>query len=127
MAVATKTRSPDSGTRKAAYFERVLRARAEELRAHLREHRQDVLAERLPDDSWGLASRNQIEDMAVITLEHERRLLNEVEAALARLDESTFGVCEGCGEPIAERRLRALPWTRTCLACAERRQLHLRN
>lgn len=43
------------------------------------------------------------------------RLLDEVDAALARIDGGTFGACESCGEPIEADRLLADPLTRFCL------------
>jgi RNA polymerase-binding transcription factor DksA len=42
------------------------------------------------------------------------RVLDEVDAALARLASGTYGRCEVCGEEIAEARLDALPLTRSC-------------
>jgi RNA polymerase-binding protein DksA len=47
--------------------------------------------------------------------------LAEIEAALRRLDEGTYGVCEVCGDPIGEGRLDARPATRWCIGCATRR------
>ena len=47
-----------------------------------------------------------------------RHHLAEVEAALARVDAGTYGVCERCGAPIGEARLDALPAARLCIACA---------
>ena len=44
--------------------------------------------------------------------------LAEVEAALVRLDDGTYGVCESCGQPIAEGRLEVRPVARTCITCA---------
>ncbi|MEP9381945.1 TraR/DksA family transcriptional regulator [Nocardioides cheoyonin] len=44
--------------------------------------------------------------------------LREVDAALARLADGTYGVCERCGSPIAPGRLEARPAARTCVACA---------
>jgi RNA polymerase-binding transcription factor DksA len=44
--------------------------------------------------------------------------LDELDAALARLDHGTFGACVACGQSIAPERLVALPATRTCIACA---------
>ncbi|MFP3899829.1 MAG: TraR/DksA family transcriptional regulator [Acidimicrobiia bacterium] len=41
--------------------------------------------------------------------------LEEVEHALAKMDEGTYGTCERCGEPIAEARLEAMPATRYCI------------
>lgn len=47
----------------------------------------------------------------------DRRLLKEVVTALRKLDEGGFGECERCGEPIAEKRLEALPFARYCIDC----------
>lgn len=41
-----------------------------------------------------------------------------VEAALIRVAEGTYGVCEVCGRHIAPERLEAIPWAATCVACA---------
>ena len=43
--------------------------------------------------------------------------LEQVEAALRRLDEGTFGACVRCGRPIAAERLEALPWAAHCIDC----------
>ncbi len=43
--------------------------------------------------------------------------LELVEAALARLDDGTYGACLRCGRPIAEARLEALPWAAHCIEC----------
>ena len=41
-----------------------------------------------------------------------------VDAALARLDEGTYGTCTGCAKPIPDERLEVVPWAATCVACA---------
>jgi DnaK suppressor protein len=43
--------------------------------------------------------------------------LELVEAALARLDDGTYGTCLRCGQPVAPARLAALPWAAYCIAC----------
>lgn len=48
-------------------------------------------------------------------IEHE---LTELDGALQRLDEGTWGRCERCGGAVGRDRLRALPETRLCLPCA---------
>jgi DnaK suppressor protein len=53
------------------------------------------------------------------TLEQDFRLLREVETALDRLREGTFGICVGCQEEIAPKRLRAIPWATRCVSCQE--------
>ena len=47
----------------------------------------------------------------------DRRLLREVVAALGKIDDGSFGSCERCGEPIADKRLDALPFARHCITC----------
>ena len=47
--------------------------------------------------------------------------LDDVNAALAKFDKGTYGLCEGCGEPIAPARLEAKPAARLCIDCANRR------
>jgi RNA polymerase-binding transcription factor DksA len=46
--------------------------------------------------------------------------LNDVQRALAKLDEGTYGTCERCGSAIGDARLEAMPATRWCIACAGR-------
>jgi DnaK suppressor protein len=46
--------------------------------------------------------------------------LRELDAADRRLAAGAYGRCEGCAEPIADERLRALPATRLCVRCAGR-------
>ena len=43
--------------------------------------------------------------------------LEEIEYALERIDEGTYGVCEECDEPIGVERLEALPFTAVCIKC----------
>jgi RNA polymerase-binding transcription factor len=47
----------------------------------------------------------------------DRRLLRDVVSALQRIDDGNYGSCERCGEPIAEKRLEALPFARYCIDC----------
>jgi RNA polymerase-binding transcription factor DksA len=53
-------------------------------------------------------------------LDRERRTLQEIDVALERMKAGRYGQCEICGTSIPEARLRALPWTRFCVRCAER-------
>jgi RNA polymerase-binding transcription factor DksA len=41
--------------------------------------------------------------------------LGEIEAALQRIKDGSYGICQFCGKPIAAERLRALPWARLCI------------
>jgi RNA polymerase-binding protein DksA len=44
-----------------------------------------------------------------------RETLAEIDAALQRIEDGTYGICEGCGKPIGAERLNAIPWTRLCI------------
>lgn len=47
------------------------------------------------------------------------RELNQVDDALQRIDLGTYGLCDVCDEPIAEKRLNALPFATRCIGCAD--------
>ena len=47
-----------------------------------------------------------------------RERIAEVDDALRRVDEKTYGICERCGQPIAAERLAARPFARWCIKCA---------
>ena len=70
------------------------------------------------------AERTRIEETqrAAVDLESDESVLQrtqaeleEIDAALARLDACTYGTCEQCGEPIGEGRLEAMPAARYCV------------
>lgn len=115
MLVSKKTRS----SRKRD-FTKLLKSKRQELLGQLQEWREGVRVERVTEDEVGQASWAQMEHLAFATLEQGQKTLAEVEAALNRVDRGTYGVCESCEGPIPEARLRALPWARYCLKCAER-------
>jgi len=49
----------------------------------------------------------------------ERSLLLQVDEAITRVEDGSYGRCANCGEPIARPRLEALPWARYCISCQE--------
>jgi DnaK suppressor protein len=50
----------------------------------------------------------------------DAKILQAIEEALWRMEKGTYGVCRDCGEPIAQARLNAIPWTRVCITCKEK-------
>jgi len=50
----------------------------------------------------------------------DAKILQAIEEALWRMEKGTYGVCRDCGEPIADARLNAIPWTRVCITCKEK-------
>jgi DnaK suppressor protein len=51
-----------------------------------------------------------------------RETLQDIDAALGKIEQGTYGLCESCGRPIAEARLEAMPAARLCIACASQRR-----
>jgi RNA polymerase-binding transcription factor len=79
------------------------------------------------DDEVGELSRgldNHLGDMASVTFDRELdegleegavQMLGQIERALAKLEDGTYGTCERCGREIGEERLRARPWALLCI------------
>jgi len=54
-------------------------------------------------------------EMASSLEENSTKVLGEIDEALRRIDEGTYGTCERCGKPIDRDRLEALPWATLCI------------
>ena len=63
-------------------------------------------------DTYDLASEERDREINFILSDRERVKIKQIDDALDRLDEGTYGVCESCGLEIAEERLQAMPFTR---------------
>jgi DnaK suppressor protein len=98
--------------------ERLLRSREELLRRR-GEHREgegELLGVREPDPGDAAAAEGGAIPLDSLN-ENEQGKVGEIDAALARIDDGAYGVCEACREPIGMRRLEAVPWTRRCFTC----------
>ena len=83
----------------------------------------------LEDETGELVSSsadNHLGDMATATFDREMdytlednsgAVLAAIDAALARIETGTYGICERCGKPIAPERLEARPWAALCIDC----------
>ena len=70
------------------------------------------------DDAANTYARQMLLGMS----ERERQNLREIDAALDRIDEGSYGICEECSEPISEARLKALPYATLCVDCKADRE-----
>jgi RNA polymerase-binding protein DksA len=50
---------------------------------------------------------------------NERKVVYEIDDAIKKIEEGTYGICEGCKRLIAKTRLKALPYARLCLKCQQ--------
>jgi DnaK suppressor protein len=70
-------------------------------------------------DTYDLASEERDREINFILSDRERVKLKQIDDALERMDEDTYGVCESCGLEIAEERLEAMPFSRLCRDCQQ--------
>ena len=75
-----------------------------------------------PFDSADWAEKSHEEWIFLQKNNFDMALLREVEGALERLRDGTYGTCMECGMPVSRKRLEALPWARYCVTCQERHQ-----
>lgn len=92
--------------------------------------REGLAIERTPDalDEVQLAAAREL---STRHLEREASLLREVRAALNRIVDGSYGLCQQCEEEISQKRLQAVPWATLCIACQQEtdrgRQRHVEN
>jgi len=53
---------------------------------------------------------------------NDRQFLYELDDAAKKIEEGTYGVCEGCSQPISKSRLKAVPYARLCVKCQESKE-----
>jgi len=104
--------------------EELTRQHIEQLRAVLIEKRKEVIAnidrhiqavmddsDNLPDE-MDIATRQSEQAYFLRIADKEKKLLSQIDHALAKFERGTFGICEGTGEQIGLKRLILRPWTR---------------
>jgi DnaK suppressor protein len=72
----------------------------------------------MPIHMADLGTDNYEQEFVLGLMDSERKLLHEIDDALQRMEDGTYGVCEGTGKPIRKARLEAQPWARYCVAYA---------
>lgn len=95
------------------YFEKLLMEKRDEVLESIKERKklsfqnQEVLAEELDQ-----ASQASEQALHLRLLDKDLKLLREIDLALKRMEEGSYGICEGTGEEIERKRLELRPWTR---------------
>jgi DnaK suppressor protein len=78
----------------------------------------------VPRHAADLGSHAGEEDVSLSLVRSNERMIADINAALARLEQGVFGRCEECRRRIAKNRLQALPYARCCIACARKLEEH---
>ena len=114
------------------YFKKLILKKREELLDGLEHNLADTL-KKSPREAAGdisgyafhmadLATDTYDREFSLDLASNERELLYEIDDALKRIKEATFGICESCGCWITKNRLKAIPYTRLCLKCQEAKE-----
>ena len=111
-------------------LKRMLDERRREIQTKVQDKMRDVRAE----GAWG-GKQNEVldavesseadiqDDIEFALIQMKSETLNKINDALVRLEQGDYGNCFGCGEEIAEKRLRALPFAVRCKDCEEAREV----
>ncbi|HEX4130106.1 MAG TPA: TraR/DksA C4-type zinc finger protein [Pirellulales bacterium] len=76
-------------------------------------------ASSMPIHMADLGSDNFEQEFTLSLMENEEEVLSRIEAALERIEDTTYGICDECGCKIPKARLNAIPYAPTCVRCAE--------
>ena len=69
-----------------------------------------------------MASDTYERELSMNIVTSEQELLYQIDDALKRLDDGTFGLCQQCNQPITMSRLKAVPYASLCIACQRARE-----
>jgi RNA polymerase-binding protein DksA len=109
--------------RDASKFEKMLRSEHSRLTDGIRRIEENTRSDSGPQTSGNLSSYAEVgtdnfeRETALHIASGESEWLKEITEALRRIEEGTFGVCEGCNEAIPKKRLEAFPSARYCIEC----------
>ncbi len=92
--------------------------------AEMSSRERDLEATQDPAD---MAANAYTKELLISMSANDRRLLELIDEALVRVEKGEYGECVNCGEPVAEKRLDAVPWARYCLKCQDLQERGLLN
>ncbi len=135
LAAETKRAKTRLTDRELAEFRELLMDKRHELLGDMAHLRNDALRQGSSGEGGGssampihmadIGSDTWEQELTLGLIENERLLLREIDAALARIADKTYGICLGTNKPITKARLRAKPWAKYCIEYARQRELGL--
>jgi len=124
-AKASRPKNPRAaGARKVASsqfkrFQDVLEAKRDVILKMVTHNEKDHLSGDVGDEA-DVASQTFERELLFEMEDSERIILDDIEAALRKIEKGDFGLCESCRKSISVQRLKAMPWARYCIACQSR-------
>lgn len=124
MATKIGNLSRDMDKKKLDTFKKRLEERQQALRKTVSRTEEDgrIADQDSAQDVADRAANSYTKEFLFSQSNNDRQLLNMVETALQRIREGTFGECVNCGNEINSKRLEAVPWTRYCIECQEKKE-----
>lgn len=116
--------SKDMDKKKLDSFKKRLEERQQALRKTVSRTEEDgrIADQDTAQDIADRAASSYTKEFLFSQSNNERQLLQMVEMALQRIRQGSFGECVSCGNEINARRLEAVPWTRYCIECQEKKE-----
>jgi len=124
MAAKIDNLSRDMEKKKLESFKKRLEERQQALRRAVSRTEEDgrIADQESAQDIADRAASSYTKEFLFSQSNNERQLLQMVETALQRIREGVFGECVSCGNEINAKRLEAVPWTRYCIACQQKKE-----
>ena len=125
---STRTKKRSLSSADTEHFKQLLLEKRKEILRNVNEFEDEALKKSRLDATGDLSSMpihmadlgtdNYEQEFALGLMDSERKLLREIDNSLVRIEEGTYGICEGTGKPIPKARLEAQPWARYCVEYA---------
>ena len=127
---STRTKKRSLTSADTEHFKQLLLEKRREILRNVNEFEDEALKKSRLDASGDLSSMpihmadigtdNYEQEFALGLMDSERKLLREIDNSLGRIEQRTYGICEGTGKPIPKARLEAQPWARYCVEYARK-------
>jgi DnaK suppressor protein len=125
---STRTKKRSLTSANTEHFKQMLLEKRREILRNVNEFEDEALKKSRLDAAGDLSSMpihmadigtdNYEQEFALGLMDSERKLLKEIDEALQRIEQKTYGICEGTGKPIPKARLEAQPWAKYCIEYA---------
>jgi len=76
----------------------------------------------MPTDMADLGSDNTDQELTLSLLGSDKNVLDQIDAAIGRIEDGDYGRCEKCGGKIPKSRIDAVPYAARCVSCAAQRE-----
>ncbi len=100
--------------------ETIVREAKEEISKYISGENRQLVDTALDEGDWAVVDIS--EDLNLRRLDAHRKALHDIDEAIRKIKEGTYGICEECGEEISEKRLHVMPTASLCINCQETKE-----